>query len=102
MMVSEEVSAMIQGETPTKRPDHGSFVLDCNIQNTRFPRSLCHLGSSVYLMPYSVAVTLGYNEFMSTPITLVLADRSTRIPEGILEDIPVKMNDCFVPTDFVV
>ncbi|XP_013613388.1 PREDICTED: uncharacterized protein LOC106319563 [Brassica oleracea var. oleracea] len=34
MMVSEEVSAMIQGETPAKRPDHGSFVLDCNIQNT--------------------------------------------------------------------
>ena len=27
MMVSEEVSAMIQGETPTKRPDPGSFVL---------------------------------------------------------------------------
>ena len=38
MMVSEEVSAMIQGETPAKRPDPGSFVLDCNIQNTRFPR----------------------------------------------------------------
>ena len=86
MMVSEEVSAMIQGETPTKRPDPGSFVLDCNIQNTRFPRSLCNLGSSVNLMPYSVVLTLGYNEFMSTPITLVLADRSIRVPEGILED----------------
>ncbi|WZZ51200.1 hypothetical protein YC2023_051307 [Brassica napus] len=90
MMVSEEVSAMIQGETPTKRPDPGSFVLDCNIQNTRFPRSLCDLGSSVNLMPYSVTVTL------------VLADRSIRVPEGILEDVPVKINNCFVPTDFVV
>ncbi|XP_022560075.1 uncharacterized protein LOC111206903 [Brassica napus] len=55
MMVSEEVSAMIRGETPNKRPD---------------------------------PVTLGYNEFMPTPITLVLADRSIRVPEGILEDIP--------------
>ncbi|XP_048611624.1 uncharacterized protein LOC125585936 [Brassica napus] len=87
-MVLEEVSDMIQGETPTKRPDPGSFVLDCNIQNTRFPRSLCDLGSSVNFMPYSVAVTLGYNEFMSTPITLVIADRSIRVPEGILEDVP--------------
>ncbi|XP_048613366.1 uncharacterized protein LOC125587208 [Brassica napus] len=102
MMISEEVSAMIKGETPTKRSDPGSFVLDCKIENTRFPRSLCDLGSSVNLMPYSVAVMLGYIEFMPTPITLVLADRSIRVPEGILEDIPIKINDCIVPTDFVV
>ncbi|XP_048591415.1 uncharacterized protein LOC125576101 [Brassica napus] len=102
MMISEEVSAMIKGETPTKRSDPGSFVLDYKIENTRFPRSLCDLGSSVNLMPYSVAVTLGYREFMPTPITLVLADRSIRIPEGILEDVPIKINDCIVPTDFVV
>ncbi|XP_013617907.1 PREDICTED: uncharacterized protein LOC106324490 [Brassica oleracea var. oleracea] len=75
---------------------------NCNIQNTRFRRSLCDLGSSVNLMPYSVAVTLGYNEFMPTQITLVLADRSIRVPEGILEDVPVKINDCFVPTNFVM
>ena len=30
MMVSEVVSAIIHGETPIKRPDPGSFVLDCN------------------------------------------------------------------------
>ena len=102
MMVSEDVSTMIRGEIPTKRPDPGSFVLDCNIRNTRFPRSLCDLGSSVNLMPYSVAVTLGYNEFMLTLITLVLADRSIRVPEGILDDFSLKINDCFVPTDFVV
>ena len=52
LMVSEEVSAMIQGEAPAKRPDPGSFVLDCNIKNTRFPLSLCDLGPSVNLMPY--------------------------------------------------
>ena len=53
-------------------------------------------------MPYSIAVTLGYDEFMTTPITLVLADRSIRVPEGILEDVLVKVNNCFIPTDFVV
>ena len=37
MMVSEEVSAIIQSETPIKRPDPGSFVLDFNIRDKSFP-----------------------------------------------------------------
>ncbi|XP_056855984.1 uncharacterized protein LOC130505404 [Raphanus sativus] len=64
MLVSEEVSAIIQGGTSIKRSDPGSFVLDCKIQNARFPRSLCDLGSSVNLMPHSVAVSLGYDVFV--------------------------------------
>ncbi|XP_048619885.1 uncharacterized protein LOC125590374 [Brassica napus] len=102
MMVSEEVSAIIQGGTPIKRPDPGSFVLDCNIRNKNFPRSLCDLGSSVNLMPHSVAISLGYDKFKPTKITLVLADRSVRLPEGVLDDVPIRINDCHVPTDFVV
>ncbi|XP_056841683.1 uncharacterized protein LOC108858341 [Raphanus sativus] len=102
MLVSEEVSAIIQGGTSIKRSDPGSFVLDCKIQNARFPRSLCDLGSSVNLMPHSVAVSLGYDVFVPTPITLVLADRSIRVPEGILVDMPVEIDGCSIPADFVV
>ena len=54
------------------------------------------------LMPHSVAISLGYNEFRPTKITLVLADRSVRVPEGVLDDVPIKINDCHVLTDFVV
>lgn len=36
-MISEEVSAMIKGETPTKRSDPGSFVLDCKIEKQALP-----------------------------------------------------------------
>ena len=102
MIVSEEVSAIIQGETTIKRPDPGSFVLDCNIWNKSFPRSLSDLGSSVNLMPHSVAISLGYDKLKPTKITLVLADRSVRVPEGVLDNVPIRINDCQVPTDFVV
>ena len=54
---------MIQGETPIKRPDPGSFVLDCNIYKTQFHRSLCDLGSNVNLMPYSLSQSLGLTHF---------------------------------------
>ncbi|KAF8098774.1 hypothetical protein N665_0258s0007 [Sinapis alba] len=87
MMVSKEVSKNIQGKTLVKLPDLGSFVLDFTISNERFQKSLGDLGSSVNLMPYSVAVTLGLTQFQPTRVTLVLADRSTRILEGVLEDV---------------
>ncbi|XP_013639542.1 PREDICTED: uncharacterized protein LOC106344778 [Brassica oleracea var. oleracea] len=102
MIVSDKVSAIIQGETPIRRPDPGSFVLDCSIQNKSFPRSLFDLGSSVNLMPHSVAISLGYDEFKPTKITLVLADKSVKVPEGVLDDVPIRINDCHVPTDFVM
>ena len=50
----------------------------------------------------SAAISLAYDEFKSTKLTLVLADRSVGIPERILDDVPVIINDCHVPTDFVV
>jgi len=31
-----------------------------------------------------------------------MADRSVRLPEGVLDDVPIRINGCHVPTDFVV
>ncbi|XP_024013657.1 uncharacterized protein LOC112087847 [Eutrema salsugineum] len=102
MMISEQVSVVIQNRIPEKLSDPGSFVLDCSIFTERFKRSLCDLGSSVNLMPYSVAVNLGMTDFKPTRISLILADRSTRTPEGVLEDVSIKVGDCMLPTDFIV
>ncbi|KAG7583496.1 Retrotransposon gag domain [Arabidopsis suecica] len=102
VVVSEHVSSIIQSRMPEKLPDPGSFVLDCSISTSRFKKSLCDLGSSINLMPHSVAVRLGMISYRPTRITLLLADRSKRIPEGILEDVPVKIGECLIPNDFVV
>ena len=53
-------------------------------------------------MPHSVAISLGYDKFKPTKITLVFADRSVRVPEEVLDDVPIRINNCHVPTDFVV
>ncbi|XP_023634267.1 uncharacterized protein LOC111829407 [Capsella rubella] len=102
VFVSKKVSAMIQSRIPEKLPDPGSFVLDCSIVTERFPHSLCDLGSGINLIPYSVAVRLGMTDFKPTRISLILADRSKRIPKGILEDVLIRVGECMIPADFVV
>ncbi|XP_024006469.1 uncharacterized protein LOC112082980 [Eutrema salsugineum] len=102
MMVSKECSAVLQNKMLKKRSDPGIFVLSVRIGNVLFARSLCDLGSSVNLMPYSVAKRLDYTRFKPKKNSLVYADRSTKFPVGILEDLHVQIGDTLIPADFVV
>ena len=45
---------------------------------------------------------LGLGELKPTNITLSLADRSVKIPKGIVEDVLVKVDKFYYPVDFVV
>ena len=54
------------------------------------------------LLPYSVYKKLGLGELKPTNITLSLADRSVKIPKGIVEDVLVKIDKFYYPVDFVV
>ncbi|XP_013589309.1 PREDICTED: uncharacterized protein LOC106297653 [Brassica oleracea var. oleracea] len=78
------------------------FVLSIQIRRTVFACSLSDLGSSVNLVPYSVAKRLGFTNFKPTRLSLVFTDRSVKSPVGILEDLHVRVGNTFVPTDFVV
>ena len=53
-------------------------------------------------MPYIIFKRLGVGELTPTSISLQLADRSIKYPLGILEDVPIKVGDFYVPIDFVV
>ncbi|RVW82833.1 hypothetical protein CK203_051195 [Vitis vinifera] len=59
-------------------------------------------GSSVNLLPYSVYKQLGLGELKPTSITLSLADRSVKIPRGVIEDFLVQVDNCYYPVDLVV
>ncbi|KAG7603835.1 hypothetical protein ISN45_At05g028490 [Arabidopsis thaliana x Arabidopsis arenosa] len=85
-----------------KLEDPGSFTLQCSIGEFAFSDCLCDLGASVSLMPLSVARRLEFILYKSCDLTLILADRSSRKPFGMLKDLPVMINGVEVPTDFVV
>jgi len=100
--IAEYICTITPAQTTKKLPDPSSFILDCSISTGRLSRSLCDLGSIINLMPKSVAERLGMTNYGPTRITLLFADRSNRIPEGILEDVPIKVGNSFILADFVV
>ena len=100
--LTEQVSAIIQRKTPVKYKDPGSPTISVNIGGTFIDKALLALGASVNLLPYSVSKKLGLGELKPTSITLSLADRSVKIPNGIVEDVLVKVDKFYYPVDFVV
>ena len=60
------------------------------------------LGASVNLLSYSVYVDLRFGELEPTNITLQLADRSVKIPKGIVKDVLVQVDKLYFPVDFFV
>ena len=100
--LTEQVSAIIQSKYPVKYKDPGSPTISVNIGGNCIDKALLDLGASVNLMPYSVYKQLGLGELQPTNITLSLADRSVKIPKGIVEDVLVKIDKFYYPVDFVV
>ena len=100
--ITEQVSAIIQSKTPVKYKDPGSPTISVNIGGTCIDKALLDLGASVNLLPYSVYKQLGLEELKPTNINLSLADRSVKIPKGIVEDVLVKVYKFYHPMDFVV
>jgi len=100
--VTEECSVAIQNKRPAKLKDPDSFSILCLIWNVPINHALCDLGSSLSLMPLSLCEKLELGELRPTTISLQLADRSVKYPMGILEDVPIKVGDSYVPVDFVI
>ena len=99
--LTEQVSAIIQSRNPVKYKDPGSPTISVNIGGNCIDKSLLDLGASVNLLPYSVYKQLGLGELKPTNITLSLADRSVKIPKGIVEDVLVKIEKFYYRVDFV-
>ncbi|XP_058213682.1 uncharacterized protein LOC131325434 [Rhododendron vialii] len=102
VLLTEQVSSIIQHNTPPKLKDPGAPVISCVIGNHSIERALLDLGASVNLLPYSVYEQFGLGELKPTSVTLQLADRSIKVPRGIIEDVLVKVENFYFPADFIV
>ncbi|CAH9110594.1 unnamed protein product [Cuscuta europaea] len=100
--LNENVSAVLQRKLPVKCKDKGSFSIPVPIGSKRFERAMCDLGASINVMPYSVYTTLNIGPLNETGVIIQLADRSNVYPEGLVEDVLVRVGDLVFPTDFFV
>ncbi|XP_074266512.1 uncharacterized protein LOC141589788 [Silene latifolia] len=97
-----ECSAVLLNSMPEKLQDPGSFSIPCTVGNVSIKKALCDLGDSVSILPLPIAKNIGLNDMIPTSMTLQLADRSVQRPMGVIEDVPVKVDNFFIPTDFAV
>ncbi|CAA7024186.1 unnamed protein product [Microthlaspi erraticum] len=94
VILTRECSAIIQQRVISeKKEDPGSFTLPCMLGPLSLKNSLCDLGTSVSLIPLSVAKRLGYHKYQACGISLVCADRSIRLPTGMFEDLPLRIGN---------
>ncbi|CAN6725504.1 unnamed protein product [Malus baccata var. baccata] len=102
VILTEQCSAVLLHKLPPKKKDPGSFTISCTIGNCDFSSALIDLGASVNLMPYSVFKHLGEGELKPTSSIIQLADRSITYPRGVIEDVIVKVDNLYLPADFMV
>ncbi|KAL6322749.1 hypothetical protein AAG906_018630 [Vitis piasezkii] len=100
--LTKQISAIIQCKSPMKYKDPGCPTTSVSIGGTCVEKALLDLGASVNLLLYFVYKQLGLGELKPTSITLSLADRSMKIPRGMIEDVLVQVDKFYYPMDFVV
>ena len=102
-----EISTMLANYTfkdgvPKKLGDPGIPTIPCSIKKNYVKNTLCDLGAGVSVMPFSLYKRLDLNKLTPTEISLQMADKSTSIPIGICEDVPVVVANVTILTDFVI
>lgn len=83
------MSAILQNKGEIKYKDTGCPIFSCVIWNFKIDRALLDLGASVNSHPYSMYEQLGLRELKPTTTTLLLVDKSIKIPRRIVEDVLV-------------
>ncbi|XP_052490810.1 uncharacterized protein LOC105785001 [Gossypium raimondii] len=100
--VGENVSAVLQKKVPPKYKDQGMFAISCEIGNVGIKKAMCDLGASINVMPYPIYKLINAGPLKKTRVIIQLADRSVVYPEGLLEDVLVKVNELVFPADFYI
>ena len=102
-----EISTMLvnysfKDVVPRKLGDPRLPTIPCSIKRNYVKTALCDLGACVSVRPFSLYKRIDLNKLTPTKISLQMVDKSTAIPIGICEDVPVVVANVTILTDFVI
>ncbi|XP_015944446.1 uncharacterized protein LOC107469581 [Arachis duranensis] len=102
VILTQKCSAIIQKGLPPNLKDPGSFIISCTISNMTLEKALCDLGASISLMHLSLMKKLAIEEVKPTRMSLQMADSSLKVPNGVVENLLVKVGEFIFHVDFVI
>jgi hypothetical protein len=101
--LEKDASLLIEGKVKSK--DIGKTLLPCSYGGVSYYDS-CDLGSSINVIPYTtyqeILDDISPYELYNTDITVLLADRTVRIPTGIFKNGYLNVGPHTFPTELVV
>ena len=100
--MSETISSIMMSTLPRKQRDPGAPMISCEIGGMTFTRSLLNTGASVKILPKGVYDICPLGELQPLFIELSLADGSVRRPHSMVEDVIVKVENCYFLVDFII
>jgi hypothetical protein len=100
--VQSNWSYLLDSPFITKKDDPGLPTITCEIGPQIFHNAFCDLGSGVNIMAKVTYDNLLGGPLHPTFVRLQMADQTIRFPEGLARDILVKVQDDYVPADFII
>jgi hypothetical protein len=87
----------------TKKEDPGVPMIECTIRQRILHNTFCDIGSGVNIMSkVTYDYLFGDKPLFPTYMQLQMVNQSIRFLEGITKDIMVKIQDNYVPADFMI
>ena len=102
IQLSETVSSIMMNSLPVKKRDTGAPMITSEIGGMSFTRSLLDIGASINILPKAIFDRHHVRELQPLLVELRLADGSVRKPHGLVEDVILRIEDCYFPVDFLV
>ncbi|KAK9929242.1 hypothetical protein M0R45_026348 [Rubus argutus] len=102
VVLKEEASAIIQRRASPDIHDPTSFVVGCTIGEKFFDGTLMDMGTSINIMPLATFRKLAIGSLQPTSMSVQLADKTFRMPLGIVEDVLIRVDKFILPADFVI
>ncbi|KAI3739305.1 hypothetical protein L2E82_29708 [Cichorium intybus] len=98
----ENVSSLIVDALPPKMKDPGVPLISIDLGYVHIKKAVLDLGASVNILPGQLFDKYEFGTLRPSDVILQLADKSIKIPRGMLSDVIIKVRDFYYPADFLL